>query len=275
METFEIGEVVGKGGMASIHSGTKLGKPVAIKILSEPFSINPELIRLFDKEANILSCFNSPHIPRYEGRGTHEKKPFFAMELVKGEDLGKVVSEGRRPSDNGLLHIAKGVALALAEVHEKGIVHCDVKPANILMDAGGRTKLVDFGIARFVADQDDAMGCVAATCENMSPEQGAGGRMDARSDIYSLGTVLYELASGKPVFKDAGSFTEMLFRHHYVEPPPIEAISPPIKTILERCLVKRRSGRYQSAAELIAAIDEAAKTIDPSSDWWRQGNKAA
>lgn len=268
-EEFEVGETIGEGGMATIHAGRRVkdGRAVAVKVVREKFAANPEILWHFKKEAEILSLFDSPHIVRFEGSGVRDGRPFVAMELVHGRDLEKFVAEGRRLTENGVIQVSGNIGLALAAVHQKGIVHCDIKPQNIIMIPDGLTKLVDFGVAMDLRTEG-VRTCVAGTCEYMSPEHGLGRPVDIRSDIYSLGVVLYELVVGRPPFKDNGSFTDVVYRHVHVHPPPVDALPPSLGALLDRCLAKRPSDRFQNPDELLMFIEEARKSVDPGQEWW-------
>lgn len=269
-EEFEIEDsVIGRGGMALIRAGHRKrdGQAVALKMLKDAYAADPYHLKWFRKEAEILSRLSSPHISKYEGIGAREGKPFIAMELVPGKTLESILSGGKRLTETGVLHVVKTVGLALSETFGKGIVHCDLKPENIIMDAQGQVKVIDFGVARDGRNQDEPE-CIAGTCEYMSPEQGLNRKLDVRSDIYSLGMVLYHLVVGTPAFKDVGSFTEVIYHHVHVQPPPLTMLSSRIRGLVERCISKNPQDRPQDPEALLKIVEDARAELPASQELW-------
>ena len=188
--------------MSSVYRArdTVLERTVAIKILHEHYSDDAEYVERFRREARALAQLNHPNIVTVIDRGEHEGRQFIVFEHVEGENLKELIDrEGQLPVDQALALVHQ-VARGLAFAHEHGVVHRDVKPHNVLIDADGVAKVTDFGIARSVdpADGLTETGTLLGTSEYIAPEQASGRRVDERSDQYSLATVLYELLTGAP-----------------------------------------------------------------------------
>ena len=197
---YELQDVAGSGGMSSVYRArdTVLERTVAIKILHEHYSDDPEYVERFRREARALAQLNHPNIVTVIDRGEYEGRQFIVFEHVEGENLKELIDrEGQLPVDQALALVHQ-VARGLAFAHEHGVVHRDVKPHNVLIDADGVAKVTDFGIARSVepADGLTETGTLLGTSEYIAPEQASGQRVDERSDQYSLATVLYELLTG-------------------------------------------------------------------------------
>ena len=202
--TYEITEPIGKGGMGEVYRArdTKLSRDVAIKVLPEAFSEDPERLARFRREAHVLASLNHPNIATLHGLEEHDGTHYLIMELVEGETLAERLSNGALSIDE-VRSIAKEIADGLEEAHEKGIVHRDLKPANIKITPEGRVKILDFGLAKaFVDDTEVAdnslsptltrdatrAGVILGTAAFMSPEQASGKPVDKRSDIFSFGS---------------------------------------------------------------------------------------
>ena len=199
---YELQDVAGSGGMSSVYRArdTVLERTVAIKILHEHYSDDPEYVERFRREARALAQLNHPNIVTVIDRGEYEGRQFIVFEHVEGENLKELIDrEGQLPVDQALALVHQ-VARGLAFAHEHGVVHRDVKPHNVLIDADGVAKVTDFGIARSIepADGLTETGTLLGTSEYIAPEQASGRRVDERSDQYSLATVLYELLTGSP-----------------------------------------------------------------------------
>ena len=207
---YEIQLPLGAGGMGEVYRArdTRLGREVAIKVLPSAFSLDPERLRRFKQEAQVVAALNHPNILAIHDFGEHEGSPYIVTELLEGQTLRGSLSGGPIPSRKAT-NTAEQVARGLAAAHHKGIVHRDLKPENIFITRGGRVKILDFGLAKLTPDKTpDAEtvasqtepGVVMGTMGYMSPEQVRGLGADHRSDLFSLGAVLYEMLSGKRAF---------------------------------------------------------------------------
>src|SRR5262245_12967604 len=255
---FEIAARLGAGGMGEVYRArdTRLGRGVAIKVLPEAFASDPDRLRRFEQEARSIAALNHPNICHL-----HDVGPgYLVLEYVPGDPL-----RGPAAVDEAL-RIARQVASALDAAHERGILHRDLKPDNIIVTraAGESTaKLLDFGIAKLMDAPQGAAdevtrtiaGAVIGTAAYMSPEQADGQPLDARSDIFSFGAVLYELLSGRRPF--AGTTTAQVLSALLRDEPAALDVPPAIERVVRRCLAKRPSDRFQSMRELRAALDDA------------------
>jgi TolB-like protein/predicted Ser/Thr protein kinase len=259
----EIVDLLGEGGMGIVYRArdTRLGRPVALKVIRPEFAESVDLQQRLEREAQAASALNHPNILTIYEIGTDEGVTFIAMEYVPGGTLAEALASGPLAVDRALSLTAQ-VADALAAAHAAGIVHRDLKPSNIMLAADGRAKVVDFGIAKLVGVESDdtaktaltASGTVLGSAPYMSPEQAAGHGVDERTDIFSLGAVLYEMLSGHRPFRGDGG-AETLAAVLRDTPAPIPGVAPGVARILERCLVKNPADRFQSAAELKGVIE--------------------
>ena len=268
---FEIVAPLGAGGMGEVYRArdTRLGRDVAIKVLPEAFAADPDRLRRFEQEARAIAGLNHPHICQL-----HDVGPgYLVLEYVDGHEL-----RGPMAVDNAM-RIARQIAGALDAAHQRGILHRDLKPGNVLVTRGGGSsdpqtaKLLDFGIAKLIepspGSADDATrtieGAVIGTAAYMSPEQAEGKPLDARSDIFSFGAVLYELLSGTRAF-DGVSTAQVVSAVLRDDPAALDA-PPAVDRIVRRCLAKRPLDRFQTMRELRAALDElgATKAVERSS----------
>jgi eukaryotic-like serine/threonine-protein kinase len=264
---FEIVSLLGAGGMGEVYRArdTRLGREVAIKVLPEVFSRDPERRRRFEGEARSASAVSDPHIVTVfdvdEESGVH----YFACELVDGSNLRRLLDEGAL-SVRKALDLAEQIASGLASAHEKGIVHRDLKPENILLTRSGLAKIADFGLARLTQSggEPDAQlpasdgrqttaGIVMGTIAYMSPEQARGEPVDFRSDQFAFGSIVYEMLAGKSAFR-RGSTAETVSAILREEPEPLATRAPgapaPLRWIVERCLAKDAGERYASTKDL-------------------------
>jgi serine/threonine protein kinase len=266
---YVIGAALGSGGMGQVYRAEdlRLGRSVAMKFLSLSFEARPDALDRVRREARAVSALNHPGICTLHDIGEYDGKPFLVMELLEGESLKQRLARGTL-SRQELIEIALQVIDALAAAHAKGIIHRDIKPANIFLTAEGRLKLLDFGLARAIAEPeadtsqtgiDTPQSAMAAgTAPYMSPEQARGERVDTRSDLFSFGVMLFQLATGKLPFE--GDSPAMI-REAILTREPVHArkLNPAIGAELERIMLKAlskdRITRYQTAAELRADLE--------------------
>ena len=261
---------IGAGGMGEVWKGedTRLGRTVAIKVLPPSVAADVEATARLRREARTAAQLYHPNIAMIHAIEQEGDRIFIVMEFVEGEPLSKIIKRGAL-SEAELCRIGRGVAEALAEAHAKGIVHRDIKPDNIMVN-GPRVKVLDFGIAKQVegppksgANDPTAFmtqqGMILGTVHYMSPEQALGKNLDGRTDIFSLGVVMYECATGRlPFTGETATETMMhIIRDEPVDPAKLNAaISPGLKAIVDKCLRKNRDERFASAADLSAALDQ-------------------
>ncbi|HLY10297.1 MAG TPA: serine/threonine-protein kinase [Planctomycetota bacterium] len=267
-------QVIGEGGMGILYRARQhsLGRPVAVKVIRDAFTASPEFVQRFRHEAELLAQVNHPNVVQVFGTGTWHGRLFYAMELVEGKDVASRLREIHRFGSLEVLHIAEGVARALGAAWKFRIVHRDIKPSNILLTADGSVKVADFGLAKSLRIRKSDSRLIAGTAEYISPEQGMGMPVDVRSDIYSLGVVLFELLMGKPPFKSDGSFTFVVYQHVHSSPPALgnlqgaPEIPAAVRGIIEKCLEKKPERRYQRPEDLLAAIEKARESMSVSAD---------
>jgi serine/threonine protein kinase len=263
-------QVIGEGGMGILYRARQhsLGRPVAVKVIRDVFTASPEFVQRFRQEAELLAQVNHTNVVQVFGTGTWRGRLFYAMELVEGLDVATKLREKQTFTTDEVLHVAEGVARALAAAWKFRIVHRDIKPSNILLTPQGDIKVADFGLAKSLRIPKSDSRLIAGTSEYISPEQGMGKAVDIRSDIYSLGVVLYELLMGRPPFKSDGSFTFVVYQHVHSAPPALEpltgAIPAPLKDIIAKCLEKKPERRFQTPEDLLAALVKARAAIRPT-----------
>jgi eukaryotic-like serine/threonine-protein kinase len=261
-ERYEIGGVLGRGGMAEVHRGRdlRLGREVAVKVLRSDLARDPSFQVRFRREAQAAASLNHPAIVAVydtgEDRTTTGATPYIVMEYVEGETLRDVLRrEGPLPPERAM-SLAADICGALDFSHRNGIVHRDVKPGNVMITPQGSVKVMDFGIARAVSDSAATMTSTAAvigTAQYLSPEQARGEGVDARSDVYSVGCLLYELVTGAPPFT-GDSPVAVAYQHVREDPKLPSSINPRVPAELDAILLKAMSknpaNRYQSAADM-------------------------
>jgi TolB-like protein/Flp pilus assembly protein TadD len=267
--SYEILERIGAGGMGVVYRAgdVKLGRAVALKILPPEMARDRERLARFQREARSVAALNHPHIVTLHSVEEAEGIHFLTMELVEGEPLDRLIPEGGLPVDR-ILEIAGAITEALVAAHEKGIVHRDLKPANVMVTHEEHVKVLDFGLAKEIraTHPNDAeltlagstsAGVVMGTPAYMSPEQIAGRPVDHRTDIFSFGTMLYEMTSGQRPFRQQ-SPTELASAILRDTPQPLSKLCPGIpeqlEHIVERCLQKNAAERFSSARELHSAL---------------------
>jgi eukaryotic-like serine/threonine-protein kinase len=263
-DRYEMDQTLGEGGMARVYRGTDrvLGRTVAIKVLSGKYAGDESFVTRFRREAQAAAGLNHPHVVSVFDTGDDGDRHYIVMEYVEGETLKDILrSEGRLPSQRAVA-IGADVATALETAHEKGLVHRDVKPGNVMLDREGRVKVMDFGIARAAADDTlTQTGLVLGTASYLSPEQAQGLPVDARSDVYSLGCVLYEMLTGRPPF-EADSPVSIAYQHVNEEPRPPSELEPSVPPALDaavvRALAKDPADRFPTAGAFRSAIEASA-----------------
>src|SRR3984893_187703 len=262
---YEIQSPLGAGGMGEVYraTDTKLGRDVALKVLPAEMAQDPERLGRFRREAKALAQLDHPNIVTIHSVEECDGSHFLTMQLVDGLPLDRVIPQGGLPVEQ-IVEIASALADALAAAHEKGIVHRDLKPANVMVSSEGRVKVLDFGLAKDVgaADPADATltsdhrtqaGMVMVVPAYMSPEQPSGRPLDHRTDIFSLGVVLHEMATGRRPF-DGSSSAELVSAILRDTPPSVEDLRSDLPSdlarIIRRCLEKDPRHRVQTARDV-------------------------
>ncbi|WP_332641607.1 Stk1 family PASTA domain-containing Ser/Thr kinase [Aeromicrobium sp.] len=272
-ERYELGGLLGRGGMADVRVGRdlRLGRTVAVKQLRSDLAADDTFQARFRKEAQSTAALNHPSIGAVYDTGESIDKhgnhvPYIVMEYIEGQTLRDIMrgaADGRKILPERALSITADVLSAIDYSHRNGIIHRDIKPANVMLTPSGQVKVMDFGIARAIADTSSAMTQTAAvigTAQYLSPEQARGETVDARSDIYSTGCLLYELLTGRPPFV-GDSPVSVAYQHVREEARPPSQLNPDVSTtidhIVAKSLAKKVEDRYQSAADMRKDIERA------------------
>ena len=271
---YEVGHLLGYGGMAEVHLGrdVRLGRRVALKILRSDLARDPSFQTRFRREAQSAGSLNHPSIVAVydtgedaipNGNGGSEIVPFIVMEYVEGRTLREVLSTETRLEPDRAMEIVAEICAALDFSHRHGIIHRDIKPGNVMITKTGAVKVMDFGIARAMADEAATMtqtASVIGTAQYLSPEQARGETVDARSDVYSTGCLLYELITGPPPFQ-GDSPVAVAYQHVRESAPVPSSINPGVPRALDsivmKALAKNPMNRYQSAADMRADLQRA------------------
>lgn len=268
-DRYDLGQIIGRGGMAEVYEATdtRLHRRVAVKVLRSELAKDPMFLERFRREAQSAAGLNHPNIVAVYDTGEDIVNdvtiPYIVMEYVDGITLREMLNNGPRILPERGLEIVAGVLAALDYAHRHGIIHRDIKPANVMINSHGDAKVMDFGIARAVSDAATsvtATSAVMGTAQYLSPEQARGEIVDARSDIYSAGCVLYELLVGTPPFN--GETPVSIAYQHVNEAPKAPSLldsSIPLSldAIVLHSLAKHPSARYQTAAEMRADVERA------------------
>ena len=258
---YEIISRLGAGGMGEVFRArdTRLGRAVAIKVLPSEFAADAARLQRFEQEARAASALNHPNIITVYDIGSVDHTSYLAMELVDGKSLRELIDHGPLPIRR-ILDLGVQIADGLAKAHDAGIVHRDLKPENIMISADGFAKILDFGLAKLTPQpqgddsktvrRDSTAGTLLGTAGYMSPEQAAGEKVDFRSDQFSFGTILYEMASGANPFR-RNTAAETLTAIIREEPERLDpSVAAPLRWIIERCLAKDPDARYASTKDL-------------------------
>src|ERR1700726_3562003 len=266
---YEILSGIGAGGMGEVYRAkdTRLNRIVAIKVLPPHLADSPESKERFEREARTIASLNHPHICTLYDVGHQDGTDFLVMEYLEGETLAQRLIKGPLPLDQ-VLQYAIEIADALDKAHRKGVTHRDLKPGNIMLTKSG-TKLLDFGLAKLkqevapanvqlsqlptANDPLTAQGTIVGTLQYMAPEQVEGGEVDARTDIFAFGAVVYEMAPGKKAF-EGKSQASLIAKILETDPPPIFSLQPMTPPALDRvvrkCLAKEPEKRWQAASDV-------------------------
>ena len=276
--SYEIVSSLGQGGMGAVYRARdlKLGREVAIKVLAPELASDSERLRRFEQEARAASALSHPNIVHIYDVGESDGTRYIAMELAEGSTLRRVLAEGPLSAER-LLDVARQLADGLAKAHATGIVHRDLKPENVMVGEDGLVKILDFGLAKFstpawAIDSEMATlartrhGMLIGTVEYMSPEQASGKSADSRSDQFSLGLILYEMATGKIAFQRETA-AQTLASIIESAPQPMARLNPSLPhgldRIVNRCLEKNPAGRYPDTRELARELKSLSPGVAP------------
>jgi serine/threonine-protein kinase len=274
---YRIIEKIGEGGMGEVYraTDTRLGRDVAIKTLPEVFTRDPERLARFEREARVLASLNHPYIATIHGIEETDGVRFLVLELVQGVTLREKLTDGPLPI-NSLVRLAAQIAEGLAKAHAAGVVHRDLKPENLMLTDDGYVKILDFGLAKAAAEPDvppgrdvqTATGRIMGTASYMSPEQARGDDLDHRSDQFSFGSLLYEMATGARAFEEPSDAETLvaIMRKDPGRPEDFDARIPqPLSRVIERCLAKQPQERYESTHQLVRDLDNLMERLKEAS----------
>src|SRR5262249_31548780 len=280
---YELLSPLGKGGMGEVYRAkdTRLDRTVAIKVLPQDLSSNPQRRQRFEREARAVSTLSHPHICVLYDVGHQDGIDYLVMEYIEGESLADRLAKGPLPLDQALGYAIQ-IADALDRAHRAGVIHRDLKPANIMITKSG-AKLLDFGLAKLLGTDSEAVftgqsnlptervsltgeGTIVGTFQYMAPEQLEAGAVDSRTDIFALGAVLYEMITGRKAFtgKSHASLVAAILERDPEQMSSIQPMTPPaLDRLVKKCLAKEPDQRWQSAADV---ADELKWIADASSD---------
>jgi hypothetical protein len=263
---YELQALIGEGAFGRVYRGVdlRLERPVAVKVIKPWWAEDSAWVERFQREAQMLARVSDPGIVQIYDIGHAEEGPYYVAELVDGESLAERLRDGPLPWAEAL-EVAERLCTALASAHAQRIVHCDVKPANVLLSLDGKVKVGDFGVARLAEGTSQAPAAtIAGTPRYMSPEQARGRPTSPATDVYSAGIVLYEMLAGNPPFEH-GSAVELGLRHVQDEPPTLPATVPEgLREVVDRALAKAPSERYRDGAAMASALDDVSAPRAPA-----------
>ena len=265
---YRVVEKLGEGGMGVVYKArdTSLDRVVALKFLAPHLISNTEVRKRFIREAKTAAALQHPNICTVHEIGEAEGHTFIAMACLEGRELADEIAEGPIAQVRAV-HLAGQFAEGLAEAHSKGIAHRDIKPANLFVTSANRGVILDFGLAQ-LASADSKLtreGTTLGTCAYMSPEQTSGSAVDARTDVWAMGCVLYEMLAGRPAFR--GHYEQaIVYSILHEQPDRLENVSPELEAILGRCLAKEPDERYPDGRALLEALEERRAPTRPASD---------
>ncbi len=255
-DRYELHAVIGEGAFGRVYRGVdrRLARTVAVKVIKPWWAEDTAWVERFEREAQLLARVSDPGIVQIYDIGHASEGPYYVAELVEGESLAERLLRGPLPAEEAR-EIAQQLCEALASAHAQGIVHCDVKPANVLLARDGTLKVGDFGVARLAGGTSQALSAtVAGTPRYMSPEQARGRPTSAATDVYSTGVVLYEMLTGEPPFMD-GSAVELGLRHLQDDPAPLpEDVPADLAGVVGRALAKDPGERWRDGAQMASAL---------------------
>src|SRR5262249_54298950 len=287
---YEVQSLLGAGGMGGVYRARdpRLCRHVAIKVLPLLVANDPDRLRRFEQEARAAAALNHPHICTVHDIGEYHGQPFFVMELLEGQSLNERIA-GKPIPISDLIDLALQTCDALKAAHDKGIIHRDIKPANIFLSTNGQIKILDFGLAKLVEERRSAASAASTseaeisggslpgtrwgllgTPAYLSPEQARGEKVDARTDIFSFGLLLYEMATGQRAFRGHTSedLMEAILHETPVKPSILNPeVSSGLEKIILRALEKEASARYQSLSELLHDLRSFQKIQQPRKLW--------
>jgi eukaryotic-like serine/threonine-protein kinase len=257
---YQVEARIGSGGMAEVYRGFDpvLNRTVAIKVLHSQFARDTSFVERFRREAQAAARLNQPNIVGVYDTGSDDGTQYIVMEFIEGRTLAEFMATGRSPTPVQAAEIAQKIAAAIAAAHAQGVIHRDIKPGNVMVTRDGTVKVMDFGIARVLGPETAPQtSAVLGTASYLSPEQAQGGPVDARTDIYSLGAVLYELLTGRPPF--IGDTSVAVAYKQVNETPALpSSVNPDVPARLDavvmKALSKNPSNRYQTAEEFSADL---------------------
>jgi beta-lactam-binding protein with PASTA domain/predicted Ser/Thr protein kinase len=268
-DRYRIEARIGSGGMAEVYRGVDpvLNRTVAIKVLLPQFARDASFVERFRREAQAAARLNHPNIVSVYDTGADGDTQYIVMEFIEGRTLAEFLDAGRRPTPVQAAEIAQKVCSALTAAHSQGVIHRDIKPGNIMVTREGTVKVMDFGIARITSGVETApqTSAVLGTASYLSPEQAQGGPLDARTDIYSLGTVLYEMLAGRPPFMGESPVAVAYKQVNEAPIPPSQInadIPPRLDAVVMRALSKNPANRYQTAKEFSEDLERVIKGQD-------------
>jgi serine/threonine protein kinase len=269
---YQVIEPIADGAMGSVYRGErlKLGRAVAIKIMHQELPDELASRQRFEREAKLMALLEHPNCVSVIDFGVHDDKPFLVMDLVRGQSLIDLLEKTGRIEIQRAVDITKQVLSGLAHAHELGIVHRDIKPANIMISAkaglGEQVRILDFGLARLTESNTKlTTGIVVGTPNYMAPEQCKGSDIDARTDLYAVGVLLFEMLTGRKPFLADDPIT-VVRKHMLEKPPTLASIEPdvqfgPLEDVVAKAMAKAPADRYDSAVDMAKAVDAAAQTV--------------